>query len=820
LLNHSYTINYLLSTKVYVLWKDLLQTTRLGMRRYMSMDQRRLSQYELQELLESDHLTELWKAFDTQQRRYVTLKILQIPQGAMGDFAPKFLAENQKLSSLQHPNIAQVVDAQIVTNTQGNNACIVTEYVEGQLLTDFMKGTVHTGNFLDASELITLLNGLGSAIDYVHQRGIIHGAIQPSNIILDKQNTSSHSVGGAKLLGFGMQHFIPAQVLPLEATQYISPERAQGRNENLRSDIYALGVLLYELSTGALPFEGETPEEILIQQAQATPISPASINPRIRPALTAVIMRSLAKDPANRFPTALSLVGAAARALQVSNKDFPSLLSLTPSLTPSNISGILSQPSESMYGQTYLTPTQQASGAYPAVSPENYATIQTPPFRGQTGAQAQPSGAYQTVNARQAQPYPPPETVSQTPPGIIGTPIQTKGGWRPGKLSTALILLLILAVLGISVGGYLLTHKPSQPQAVATPSIGEIFFVSSGQLNPNTTQGTADRLQLKLANLPLPANGKSYYVWLLNGNGNNTDTQPILLASSDRGGEISTTYQGNAQHTNLLASYSRILITEEDNASPPDNPSLDPQTHRYGAEFINIIPPGENPGYGLVAHFRHLLAQDPTLAKNGLTGGLDTWLFRNTLKILETAGSIRDTSDANFIQRQLVRILDYLDGSAYIKTENIPANLAPVEIDPVIAGVPILTTDPQQSPPGYLKHIGTHLLSITVSPGVTSKQKQLAIQIDNAINNVQGWMDKVHVDAQKLLQLPSNQLTQPQAVQLLDDLFTQANNALVGQTDPNTNQVKEGVIQIHYNIQRLATFELASCHGNSGLGCE
>src|SRR2546430_11998919 len=102
--------------------------------------------------------------------------------------------------------------------------------------------------------------------------------------------------------------------LPLDSVSYISPEIAQGLASTNRSDLYALGVILYEMCTGALPFNGDTPSDILMQHIHGTPTSPALINPHIPPALTAVVMRSLASDPAARYATATALVTTVAKA--------------------------------------------------------------------------------------------------------------------------------------------------------------------------------------------------------------------------------------------------------------------------------------------------------------------------------------------------------------------------------------------------------------------------------------------------------------------------------------------------------------------------
>jgi hypothetical protein len=282
----------------------------------------------------------------------------------------------------------------------------------------------------------------------------------------------------------------------------------------------------------------------------------------------------------------------------------------------------------------------------------------------------------------------------------------------------------------------------------------------------------------------------------------------------------------NPAHDNLLANYNRFLITEEDANSLPVNHSLDPSAWRYAALFSAVPNLTVADHFSLYDHLRHLLAQDPKLKLAGLTGGLDIWLYRNTSKILEAAGAARDSQprctpdpnnpDCAFVLREIVRILDYLDSINYV-SRDLPPGTTPLEIDPVIARVALLEFDPvNQQPPGYLKHMGNHLREITTSPGVTAQQRALAIHINQDINNVQVWLDAVRADAVKLVHMNNAQLSQPAALQILDDLFTQANYAFVGQFDPNTGSVKEGAVQIHYNIQRLATFDVTPCMTTNG----
>jgi hypothetical protein len=186
-----------------------------------------------------------------------------------------------------------------------------------------------------------------------------------------------------------------------------------------------------------------------------------------------------------------------------------------------------------------------------------------------------------------------------------------------------------------------------------------------------------------------------------------------------------------------------------------------------------------------------------------MAGGLDIQLFRNTLKVLEEAGSIRDArsgGETAFMRRQLVRMLGYLDGVPYVKMEHLPADLPPVMVDPIKAHMGLLEVTSMQNPSGYLKEIGDHLRELVSVPGVTPEQRTLAIRINAVLNTVQFWLQAVHNDAAKLIHMMPQQLLAPATVPLLDDLFTQANNAFVGQTDPNTNQVRVGEVQVHYDI--------------------
>ena len=811
----------------------------------MSTNPGRIGKYELQELVGRGSMTEVWKAFDTQQKLYVAIKFFHPDVQVDPDFVTRFLSEAQIIASLDHPNIVQIHDFQVsqqpigerLAPTQNPTPYVVMDYIEGQTLEDFIMHTSRMGRFPPAAEIVRLLLPISAAIDYAHQRGIVHSDIKPGNILLGKAAYSGIPI--PMLTDFAMVQLLKTTGWPLKSAYYVSPEQAQGYIDNQRSDLYSLGVILYEMLTGTLPFEGDDPNDTITQQINATPTPPALINPNILPAATAVIMRSLAKNPATRYPTAGAMVSSLARALNISITEKP---------------GQPGSQMDTMNNPTYITPARPvgmipspSSVSSPLPSALSADGRQTPPVsmtpatdHGNIfGTRPSVQPAKNPSSSTPSQPYPvslpggpitpmpPTHSPGRSAPDLSTVvPVQPPSPVSPQqrgrrRLLIALIALLIIVLIASGVGTYFafLPHGNNTGSlAPRVPLVGHAFFISSGlnSTNPESSQGITDKLQINLQKISPPQPGKSYYAWLLNSR--TSELKPIILGklTVNSDGRASLTYPGDAGHTDLLASNTRFLITEEDTSAPP-GPSLDPSAWSYYAEFSQKPNPLDPPNkYSLYDHIRHLLAADPKLQGVGLTGGLDIWLFRNTEKILEWSGSARDawknkdTGSADFIRRQLTRILAYLDGATYYQTD-LPGQ--PLRVDPTIAKVALLEFNVQtQEPPGYLYHIGTrHLHAITQLPDATAEQKALAIQISKAIDNVNTWLQAVRTDALQLFRMTNDQLLGDAGRALLDDLATQANNAFVGQINPFTHQVKEGVVQIHYKIQRLATFDIRAC---------
>jgi len=293
----------------------------------VSTNLRLFGNYELQERLVSGGMAEAWRAFDLHFQRTIVIKLLHADLHYNPDFMAHFWSlpverEAQTLLSLHHPNIARIHGFYISLPGESGNPMpyIVMDYIEGQSLARYIHNTSYKGAFPPAADLVHLFASLAAAIDYAHQLGIIHGYIKPSTILLGTYKSSQNLMGEPILTDFGIARLleIPTDALchwEPDTSFYISPEQVEGHPATIRSDIYALGVILYEMCTGMRPFGGENTQHVMMQHVSIVPPAPSEINPTISPAVSAVIMRSLAKDPAKRFSSATAMVIALSDAL-------------------------------------------------------------------------------------------------------------------------------------------------------------------------------------------------------------------------------------------------------------------------------------------------------------------------------------------------------------------------------------------------------------------------------------------------------------------------------------------------------------------------
>ena len=830
---------------------------------------RHLGKYELRERLGHGGMAEVWKAYDTQLQRYVAIKLLHPNLQADPTFVSRFQREAQVIASLRHPNIVQIHDFQVSQPPESDTPTpyMVMAYIEGQTLADYMANTSSKGDIPTPSEIVNLFTSISLAVDYAHQKGMIHRDIKPANILLDKNNTFRNPMGEPILTDFGLAKLLGVSAGTLTASSlgtplYTSPEQARGYAGNERSDIYSLGIILYEMVTGVPPFRGESPMAVLGQHLNATPTPPVLLNPNIPPALTLVIMTALAKDPNARFARAAAMTTALASALNVpaqagvsqsayptDGSQFPTYFSSsipqvasgsTPSLAtaspaPSSISGAMGTASASAgaVGASGGTPVGNPTSNPGTVSPGSALSQPATPASWQPfstpASTAGPSGTslQATVpDATRPEPVAPTMPAPPLPPDKAAPPSPPPAGRRWKRIYTVLAVLLVLVLLGSALGAYLaFFHKNSPPAPIAG---GQAFFLSSGQLNAGTAQGIADQLQINLQHVPNPQSGKSYYAWLLADRQPHTEAQPLepppqftlplLLGKlTVVNGNARLFYAGTAHHDNLISVASRMLITEEDSNATPQGPAASRSAWLYYAEIPQTLY--GSPPLSALDHIRHLFYKETRVDVLGLPGGLDTWLFRNTERILESATAARDdyhaqAADITVIHNQFLSILDYLDGTPNVGID-VPAG-SPIVADPVASRVALLSVVPAQvnltdlahNPPGYIQHVALHLNGVVQAPDATASMRLLATQIITALNNAKTWLGQVRTYAQQLVKMDAAQLAQPSTVSMLDNMLLYATYAYIGQLDPKTNQVLPGVLQIHYDIAKLATLTL------------
>ena len=379
------------------------------------------------------------------------------------------------------------------------------------------------------------------------------------------------------------------------------------------------------------------------------------------------------------------------------------------------------------------------------------------------------------------------------------------------RFPAALFIVSLLILVGAGMISYLSFFRVFTFAPAAAPVmrlVGNITFLSSEQLSENSSQGIDDEVQIDLHSLASPAAGKSYYAWLL-GDKNQAESRTILLGKlSLNQGNAYLLYAGDQQHTNLLEFNSRFVVTEEDAAMTPITPSPDYSAWRYYGEIPQTPDPFNSHHYSFLDHVRHLLASEPMLNDLELPGGLNNWFYRNTGKLIEWTVSARDrweeSKDLAFVRRQAIRTLTYLDGLSFVQQDMPPD--ATLSDSSKLESVGLLDVNGQnQNPASYIGSIVYHLNGLLDAPGSTPDVRKNAAQIITAMNNVQGWLETMHADAKQIVAMTDAQLSQPATFTLLNDLVDQANHAYVGELDPTSGEMREGVTWIHERLQSLAT---------------
>ncbi len=239
------------------------------------------------------------KARDQLKNRIVAIKMLNEKHSNDSASVRRFVNESRAIALLSHENIVDIYDVAFT----GKSKYIVMEYIDGITLREYIRRNGPLGFEKTMDFIIQILSGL----QHAHEKGVVHRDIKPQNIMVQAN-------GRLKVTDFGIAQISDNEKgnsdVAMGTVYYISPEQASGKATTFSSDIYSVGIMLYEMATGKLPFEGDTPLSIAMMQVNSAPARPSKINPQIPRGLEQIILRALNKEPQNRFRSAKSMLRA------------------------------------------------------------------------------------------------------------------------------------------------------------------------------------------------------------------------------------------------------------------------------------------------------------------------------------------------------------------------------------------------------------------------------------------------------------------------------------------------------------------------------
>ena len=256
------------------------------------------SRYEIIEKIGNGGMATVYKARDLVLKRYVAVKILREEYTTDNEFIKRFNTEAESAASLTHPNIVSVYDV----GREGNLYYIVMELIKGKTLKEII---IEDGR-MSWKWSVKIAKQIAQALETAHRNNIIHRDIKPHNIIITEDGT-------AKVTDFGIAKAVSNSTITAFGTtigsvHYFSPEHARGGYTDAKSDIYSLGVVLYEMVTGKVPFDADTPVSVALKHMQEKPVPPIELNPTIPQSLNDLILKAMEKDPSMRYNTATEMI--------------------------------------------------------------------------------------------------------------------------------------------------------------------------------------------------------------------------------------------------------------------------------------------------------------------------------------------------------------------------------------------------------------------------------------------------------------------------------------------------------------------------------
>ncbi|MGC9542044.1 protein kinase domain-containing protein [Streptomyces sp. UG1] len=406
--------------------------------------------YQLRDLLGQGGMASVHLAYDSVLDRQVAVKTLHTELGREQAFRERFRREAQAVAKLTHTNIVSVFDTGEDTVDDMTTPYIVMEYIEGRPLSSVFDEDVRQLGAMPADKALKITADVLAALEISHEMGLVHRDIKPGNVMLNKR-------GVVKVMDFGIARAMQSGVTSMTQTgmvvgtpQYLSPEQALGRSVDARSDLYSVGIMLFQLVTGRLPFDADSPLAIAYAHVQEEPVAPSSINRALPPAVDALVSRALKKNPNERFPSAESMRDECLRVAASFQATPPSIVPGAQTQSGQGVGASVFPP----VGQTpppggpVQTPYQQTPAPNPSPNPNPYGT--PPPsapspsygYPQQPGYQTPQPAAY---SPQPGHPTPPPYTISPQPQPASG------GGKSNRPVVVGSIVVSIVAVVGLIV---------------------------------------------------------------------------------------------------------------------------------------------------------------------------------------------------------------------------------------------------------------------------------------------------------------------------------------------------------------------------------
>ncbi|MFI6207336.1 protein kinase [Streptomyces sp. NPDC051041] len=401
--------------------------------------------YQLRDLLGQGGMASVYLAHDTVLDRQVAIKTLHTELGREQAFRERFRREAQAVARLTHTNIVSVFDTgedtAFDTGSGAPTPYIVMEYVDGRPLGSVLDADIRQHGAMPADQALRITADVLAALEISHEMGLVHRDIKPGNVMITKR-------GVVKVMDFGIARAMQSGVTSMTQTgmvvgtpQYLSPEQALGRGVDARSDLYSVGIMLFQLVTGRLPFDADSPLAIAYAHVQEEPPVPSSVNRSLPPAVDALVARALKKNPNERFPSAEAMRSECLR------------VAASFQAAPPNIVPGARTPSGAGVGSAVFPPVDQAAPApagdvrtpyQPAPAPNPYGTATPSPAYGYPQQGGYPAPA-PTAYAHQGASTPPPYTIAPQTAG--------QGGPAGGGRGVRPVVIGSIAVSLLAVGG-------------------------------------------------------------------------------------------------------------------------------------------------------------------------------------------------------------------------------------------------------------------------------------------------------------------------------------------------------------------------------